>query len=194
MELDGRQIKAASIPNTKLVTPGSGDWVLIEDKNLTGADAASFDFTSIPATYKSLKLIIDIRTDRAANSDGVKIKFNNDGGNNYLGQIQWGGATPGWTQQSAAGAPMIFTYASANTSTANWFSNAEITIPDYANTNKYKSWQSRGMQMVASGANTWIYDSAGIWQSTSAISRVALTPEVGTNFKQYSRAILYGLK
>jgi hypothetical protein len=170
-------------------------WYLIEDKNLTGGDAASFDFQSIPATYKALKIVVVARSDRASNnSDGVLLKMNNDGGNNYVGVIQWGGATPGWTQQNTAGAPTLCTYVGAATSTADWFSHTEITIPNYANTSIFKPWQARGMQLVASATNIWIYDGGGAWLSTSAISRVTIYPQLGSNFKQYSRATLYGLK
>ncbi len=167
----------------------AGDCIYEDDKLL--ASDGTFDFTSIPATGNYIEIIFDARSDRASNnSDGAKIKFNNDGGNNYVGVIQWGSATPGWTQQNTAGAPTLFAYVGAATSTANWFSNSRIIIPNYISTSHFKSWQARGMQLVASGANVWIYDAAGSWLSTNEISRVTLYPETGTNFKAGSRATL----
>ncbi len=182
-QIDGaRQIKSAST-----------GWELIEDKYLSSGDAASFDFTSILATYRHLKIEFDARSDRAAiNTDAAKIKFNNDGGNNYVGLIQWGA---GQTEQATAGAPTAFTFVTAATSPANWFGNSEITIFDYTNVNKYKSWQARGIQAATNSAgNFFMYDAMGLYLSATAISQITLYPNLGTVFKQYSRATLYGLK
>lgn len=171
-----------------------GSWVLIEDK-LLGADTPSFDFQSIPAIYKALKIVVVARSDRAASaSDGALLKINNDTGNNYLGVIQWGGPSPGWVQQGTAGAPTLCVYVTAASSPASWFGHTEIIIPNYANTSIYKPWQARGTQPTTSGGTVWVYDAAGEWLSTSAISRVTIYPQTGSNFKQYSRAALYGMK
>lgn len=182
-----------ALTDTLYAPINSESWVLIEDKNLTGGTAASFDFTSIPTTYKQLKLIVSARSDRAAYiSDQVNLKYNNDTGNNYITRIQWAG---GNVEQNTAGGVYGVSYVTAASSPANWFSNFELTIPDYANTNKLKSWQSRGMQATTTGASAlYIYDAMGMYLSTTAISRITLLPNAGTNFVQHSRASLYGLK
>lgn len=172
---------------------GGGNWTLIEDINLSAADAASFDFQSIAITYKHLKILLDSRTDRAAAGDSVKMILNNDTGNNYVGWIQWDGTT-GKTEYNTARAPFEFVYTTGNTAPANYFNNSEITLFDYANTNKYHSWQARGMQLAGTGTGvSFIYDAMGLYLSTTAISRITLLPVAGSNFKQYSRATLYGL-
>jgi hypothetical protein len=167
-------------------------WSLIEDKNLA-ATTASFDFQNIPAIFKHLKIELYGRSGlAAATSDGVKMTMNNDSGNNYVGQIQWGGPSPGWTQQGTAGAPIEISYVGAANTPAGWFSNSEITIFNYANANAFKSFQARGMQLVASGGNVWVYDAAGAWLSNTAVNRVTIYLTAGS-FVQYSRATLYGL-
>jgi hypothetical protein len=187
-------IKVDAAAHTVSIYGQAPAWMLIEDKNL-GADAASFDFQSIPATFKHLKIEFVARSDRAAvTSDGAKIRFNNDTGNNYIGMLQYDGQTNKVEQATAAG-PMIFTHISAASSPANYFCNAEVTIFNYADTNHNHTWQSRGMQIETNSAGKyWIYDSMGMYLSTTAISRVTITPAVGSNFKQFSRATLYGLK
>lgn len=166
---------------------GARKKIIYYDETTLGSDG-TFDFLGIPPSGALMEIVTDLRSDRATTSDGAKIKFNNDSGNTYVGQIQWGGPTPGWTQQTAAGGPIVYTYVTGNSSTANWFSHSKVIIPNYAGTHHYKTWQARGMQMVTSGGNTWIYDAAGQWQSTAAIYRVAIYPEVGTNFKTGSIA------
>lgn len=166
-------------------------WVLINDLYASAADVPNFDFTSIPATFKDLKILFDGRSDRAATSDAAKLSMNNDTGNNYVGLIQWGA---GQTEQATAGAPTLFTFVPAASSPASWFNNSEITLFDYANTNKFHGWQARGMQTLTNSAgNYFIYDAMGLYLSATVVSRVTLYPNLGTNFKRYSRATLFGL-
>lgn len=169
---------------------GAAGLTMIDDQVLA-ASAASFSFVGIPATYKHLKIEFSARSDRAAGSDAVKIAYNGDAGNNYVGLIQWGA---GQNEQAAAGAPFTFTFISAATSPANWFNNSEITIFDYANTVTYKSYQARGMQTVTNVAgNFYIYDGMGIWLSLAAINEISIYPNIGPNFVAGSRATLYGI-
>jgi hypothetical protein len=171
---------------------------LIEDINLVDADQASFDFQSIPSTYKHLEIVLSGRTDRASpnTSDAVKLKCNNDGGNNYVGMIQWINAAdvPGNYRQTTAGAPHQVCYLDAVGSTANWVANTTIRFFDYANGTFYKTYQARGFQPVSSGSTIYVYDAGGMWLSATVISRITLLPVNGSNFKRYSRATLYGLK
>lgn len=168
----------------------SGGWTLLADQVLSVA-TANFDFGSIPSGYKHLKIEFVARSDIAAGNDPVRIAFNGDLGNNYVGLVQWGA---GQQEQVAAGAPYRFTFIDGATSPANWFNNSEITIFDYANTTTYKSYQGRGMQTVTNAAGQFfIYDGMGIWLSLSAINQVTIYPNTGPNFVANSRATLYGL-
>jgi hypothetical protein len=170
--------------------------VLIEDKYLSAGDAASFDFTSIPATYTHLKLLMTLRSDRNADGDSVIMKINNDAGNNYVWVIQYinSAGSPANVKQVTLGAPPTIYYCVAGTGTANYISNNEVTLFDYAQTSIFHSWQSRGYEMDKSAGTPYIYDGGGQWGSTSAINQITLTPLTGTNWKQYSRVTLYGLK
>ena len=170
------------------------NWELIEDKQL-GSDTASFDFTSISANYKHLKLLASVRSTRSTGlttTDKVMLKFNNDTGSNYVARVQYNG---GSDEQNTAGGVYHVSYIDASGSPSNWYSNFEMTLFDYANTNTYKTWQSRGMQATTTGASQfYIYDAMGIYLSTSAISRITLYPNAGPNFKQYSRVTLFGAR
>lgn len=169
---------------------GGGE--LIQDIRLSEGSAFTFDFQNIPSTYKHLKIEFVGRSNRAATGDGVKMAFNNITGSSYIGLTQWGA---GQVEQATAGTPFAITYTAGGTSPAGYFSNAEMTIFNYADVSTNRTFQSRGMQILTNSAgNFFIYDSAGIFLSTgTVISRVTLYPEVGTQFAQWSRATLYGL-
>jgi hypothetical protein len=172
-------------------------WSLIEDK-LLGADTASFDFMSIPATFKSLKIVLSARTDRAANSDKINLKVNNDGtAGNYFCMVTALYHSGAQSSEEFLGStvPVPVGYALANTSPTSGFAEYEITFVDYANANKLKDFQVRGGGRFDTGTgNFQMFDGIGQWASTTAISQITLTPNLGTNFKQHSRATLYGLR
>lgn len=195
---DSNKTKLTTWSNIKATLKSDSDgigWQLIEDK-LLGADTASFDFQNIPTTFKHLKILIQCRSDRASNEDVVMIKLNNDSGNNYVGKIQWTNSSSvyGSTEQATAGGPVTITFCNANSATTGYRSNTEITLFDYANANAYKTFQGRGFEIATSGGNVYIYDAGGMYLSNTAISRVTIYPLYGTNFKQYSRATLFGMK
>lgn len=174
---------------------GGGDWEMIADITL-GSNTASFDFTSIPSTYKHLKIIYSLRSNRSARSDRIKVVVNNDtASSKYLAIMYywyqpstWGTIDPGVTTSA------IMTFVCAGTALANSFGGGFIEFPDYANTTKLKLFQSRGGQVQSTTIKPEIYDGMAVWQDTSAISRITISPVYGTNFKTNSRCTLYGMK
>jgi hypothetical protein len=175
---------------------GGGDWTLVEDK-LLGADTASFDFTSIPATYKHLKIILTVRSDRADISDKVNLQINGDTtAGNYFSMIYalYHNAQVFSEEFLGTTQPVPVGYALATNSPASGFAEYEYTFNDYANTSKLKDFQCRGGGRFTTGTgNLQMFDGIGQWASTSAITRIKLTPNFGTNWKQHSRATLYGI-
>jgi hypothetical protein len=177
----------------------AGSWILIEHQDKDGGDAANFDFTSIPSGYRHLKLVISVRSDRAsATSDKVNLKINNDGtaGNyySYIGAHNHSGAESS-EEFLGTNSPTPVGYATAATAPTSAFAEYEFTFVGYSSTNKTKDWQSRGGGFYAtSTGNQQLFDGLGHWTSTAAINRLTLTVNLGTNFKQYSSADLYGIK
>lgn len=173
---------------------GSAMMSIISD-TILAAPAVSFDITGIPATYRSLKLVATLRTDRAGvYTDSVKLKINNDAGNNYYGFIEWGPPAAGSQEQVAAGAPFQIHYTNAALTFANSFSNLELLLPDYANATTFKSYLGMGAAPTrALAGQFFIYKSMGLWANTAAINRVTLLPGTGPNFVANCRVTLYGI-
>jgi len=162
-------------------------YTLIASSTVGSGGSATISFTSIPATYTDLKVVANARTDRASNNDWVKIGFNGSTSSFTYREIEGDGSTVG----SYTGSGQLAFFATASSSTASTFGNAEVYIPNYTGAN-YKSYsvdtvtENNGTTAVASM-------NAGLWSNTAAITSIELTPNLGTNFVQYSTAYLYGI-
>jgi hypothetical protein len=161
-------------------------FVLISSVTVGAGGASSIDFTSIPATYTDLCLVLSGRGSNSAASTGIKLKLNNVSTNFTNREIYADGSTVGsYTGTDGAG------YVNAATGTASTFNNWQIYIPNYAgSTNKsYSIDYVRENNTTANDMGMY----AGLWSNTSTINQITVTINAGT-FVQYSTAYLYGIK
>jgi len=152
--------------------------------------AASMDFTSIPATYTDLCILVSART-ALADPTGTLAFTINGSTSGYTNRNLYGdGSSVGsfydnTTNKAWAG---IITGANA---TANTFGSAFIYIPNYAGSNN-KSFNS-DVVMENNATLSYAVINAGLWSNTAAITSIELNGN-GYNFAQYSTATLYGIK
>ena len=87
-----------------------------------------------------------------------------------------------------------YIYGTANSATANSFSNFEIYIPNYASGN-YKTFSTDSVteSNTASYNNTGLLGS-GLWANAAPITSISIAQDTATNINQYSTATLYGIK
>ena len=159
----------------------------VKIQTITCASAqASVDFTSIPATYTDLKLVISARSSKASGiGDELYISFNgstSDFTGLYLQAVY--GTTP--TSGSLARYLGAFPCGSV---TASVFGFGEVYIPNYTRA-AYKSFSTEQADENVGDAYTNI--TGGLWSSTAAINQITLA--FVNNFVQYSSATLYGIK
>lgn len=162
-------------------------YTLIQTYTL-GSSAASFDFTSIPATYTDLCLKLSARTDRAGTGiDSALVQFNGDSTSaNYSIRRLYGNGATATSDTTLSGA-----FTDASTATASTFGNSEVYIPN-AFGSTAKSYSIEGTQ-ESNNTTAYVHFTAGKWTGTSAISSIKLVSETGSNFVQYSSASLYGI-
>ena len=159
---------------------------LISSNTVGSGGVASVTFSSIPATYTDLKLVMSSRNDGAATSRNVNYSFNGLSTNQTSIALQGNGSAASSftaTTLQAGDNP-------AATATANTFSNTEIYIPNYTSAN-YKSSSSDAIQED----NTTAAISrllANLWSSTAAITSITFSTNAGS-FVQYSTFYLYGI-
>jgi hypothetical protein len=153
--------------------------------------ASSIDFTSIPSTYTDLCLKVSSRN--AVGTVLLYVRMNGDTGNNYSARRFYAtGSTVASNSSSGANSIVIYGGSTASDYTASTFSNAEIYIPNYANTSYAKSVSIDG---VTENNATEAYSTldASLWNSTAAITSISLF-YTSFNQVQYSTAVLYGIK
>lgn len=166
---------------------------IIKHIPLEGGAAEKFHFSNIPSYYKHLKIFLSSRSNRAWDSDAVKIIFQDDLGPHYTSVIQWmQGGIANKTLYPNPSYPSIIGYAPGSTSPPDYRCNIEITVFDYANLNSFPTWQARGVQ-PQNISNYWIYDAGGTYLKKGVINSMSLIPNIGTGFSRYSLATLCGL-
>ena len=149
-----------------------------------GSASALITFSSIPATYTDLILVLD-SIQSAAPAKWCTVQFNSDTGSNYSWTVLAGNGT------TASSGRYAYTYLpiGVNTST-NASRQAVITsIMNYSNTTTYKTLLSR-----ANNASLYVEAIVGLWQNTSAINRIDVSLEFGAQtFAVGSTFTLYGI-
>jgi hypothetical protein len=171
---------------------------LISSNTVGSGGATSVTFSSIPATYTDLKLVMSVRTNIAEVRSVLGIVINGDTtGANYSYRLLYGvGAS---TVGSAAGPGASFGYVfyvDAANATASTFGNTELYIPNYtASINK--SISNDGVAESNDTTNSGIAMNNAYWNSTAAITSISLltqTSGVASGaFVQYSTFYLYGI-
>lgn len=152
--------------------------------------SSTINFTSIPSTYTDLKLVMSLRGANGNTFSYVRIDFNGVSTNQIQKSLYSGDASPG------AGTQNNFEFISqGNNTTSNTFGNAELYIPNYANTsyNKSASLDYINENNLHTAGAQYQGFNALLWSSTAAINQVTLTGITG-NFVQNSTATLYGIK
>ena len=161
-------------------------FTLIQTYTLATA-TASFDFTSIPATYTDLFLKLSYRgTWTGGVGNSVSLSLNGLATNFTSRYLQGAGSG---TPSSGTGTQYAGNVTTA-AATASTFSSDEIYFTNYAGST-YKSYS---VDSVTENNATQAYATfiAGLWSNTAAINRVTITNDIG-NFVTYSSASLYGI-
>lgn len=130
--------------------------------------SGSVTFSAIPATFNSLRILINGRMTAAG---GVALRFNNDTGNNYgwAAQEYRGGTGPTRLDNSSVATSSISVCAGSDLGPMT----AAIDIPGYVDTTFAKALVSSHFY-VSTEPSVRIRQSGGWWNSTAAINRIDL--------------------
>ena len=169
-------------------------YVLINSYTVTSGGTSSVTFSSIPATYTDLKIVVSSKSSYTGSYyDNMLMTFNGVGSAySFLRFIGIGGGTSTdgpFTSQSVIYIGEID--ASGGSITSNTFSNNEIYISNYTTSN-YKSISIDKTLENNSSSNYILGFVAGLWSNSSAISSITFTNASGS-FVQYSTIYLYGI-
>lgn len=153
---------------------------------------------SIPTSYEHLWLTISAADDRGYYVDPIDIEFNNNASPTITnGFIQASGSSSSAYNSASAAYWSYVSGRGATGGTANStmvyprYGGMSIMFYDSANTSKNTTWIC--MATSCSDPNTTYFQN-GLFDDTTAITQIEMTPRNGTNFMRGSCFSLYGIK
>ena len=157
-----------------------------------GSAAASVTFSSIPATYTDLVLVVSAFPSSTAAGHYTQIQIGNgsvDTGSNYSDTALLGDGSTASSYRDAPTTSFWCNSAGANMQSATSPLISTINIMNYANTTTYKT------ALIRSGnpAGNLVYSDVALWRSTVAIDVIKIFISVD-NFTAGSTFNLYGIK
>lgn len=163
--------------------------------NTLGSNTASVSFNSIPNTYTDLLVKFSLRASNVGTVGDLYIKLNGDSSSIYSNTNLYAETNPPASSRTTNTTSIFSAGGVGGTSvTANTFTNGEIYIPSYtASQNKATGTSSTVENNSASGFTYYLYEGAGLYRSTTAISSITFTTNLGS-FVTNSSFYLYGIK
>jgi hypothetical protein len=158
----------------------------IATTTLTSA-AANITFSSIPATYTDLILVLNVAIASGGGGESV-IRFNSDSGSNYSNTYLYGNGTSALSARNTNSTVGRVSYSASFTTTVGNM-NYIVQVQNYSNSTTYKTFLSR-----ANNAANAADGIAGLWRSTSAITSIQFFYSDSSNIITGSSATLYGIK
>tara|TARA_R100000781_G_scaffold111166_1_gene77434 strand:- start:402 stop:938 length:537 start_codon:yes stop_codon:yes gene_type:complete len=171
-------------------------WNVINHTELSSANATLIDWTSIPASYDHLCVILSPRGDNSGTIVSYKVQLNGETSAtnySYINFYYQGSSVQNeqYTNQATISAYPRMPAAAAG---ADCFGTLQMWIPNYAYTSGGKQVLTmNSAQNTSTSTNAfYMYYVAGNWNNTAAINQITITAS-SDDFVQYSSATLYGI-
>jgi hypothetical protein len=190
----GDQIMAAWTAKfaTDVAAMGTSAMQLIADGGALAGDGATLaDFTSIPATFNHLMVVVQARCDQATGQQGW-IRLNNDSAANYDYTISGGTNATSSTATGNAQTQGYMAVIPGTGYTAGQASVATVWLPFYKETTWRKAWTSPFGNTDPTNTNAQTFMATSSWRNTAAVTRITIGIAAG-NYKLGSHAMLYGI-
>ena len=127
--------------------------------------------TGIPQTARQIKIVTHCKSNSASDFLFTRLKFNNDSSNVY----DWVRDIPSNGAGRNADQPGIDWSSGAKTGVPDFWSDAELTVYNYAATTGWKGFKGYGYQPANDSSNDgFMILIAGKYKNTAAINRVDL--------------------
>jgi hypothetical protein len=143
---------------------------------------ATISFTSISGSYTDLVLVT--QTSYGANGKSIGMQFNSDTGANYSYTYLLGNGSAASSGRDTGNTGVAFAYIA----TAGQVDVSIVSIQNYSNSTTYKTCLSR-----SNNAENRVQANVALWRSTSAITRIDVKSNDGTNYSSGSTFTLYGI-
>ncbi len=173
-------------------TPSSGGDITKIAQTTLSSPAANVVFSSIPTTYRNLRIVYQAKSTYAGGSDGTILRINGDTAGNYDSQTQDAANATLWAGEAYAATFIYLGPVAAATSLAGSSGAGEIEIPNYTGTTFNKIVLTKGYYIEGTSAGLQrIRISGGRWRNTVAITSLTFAAANG-NLDTGSVVTLYG--
>ncbi len=191
MSVQDRNDQAVNLLRADMAYPGE---IHIGHRDAEAGAVASFDFQNIPATFRALRLILSMRSTKAAvTTDPVIGTFNGDGSANYYLEDLYATAVTPASFEVRGSTSLQIASGTAAAAPAGAFCTAEILIADYANANKIPSFISSCFTLRGTTTGLQVVElKGGALNVVGALNRIMLS-FAADNIAQYSSAELLGI-
>jgi len=160
-------------------------FIKIASVTVGAGGASSISFSSIPSTYTDLVVKLSARSSGAVSD--MLISFNGSTSNFTWRLVGGNGSSP----FSSTGAASYGMLSNSSTTTSNTFASSDLYIPNYNSSNNKSASIDAVNENNGTAASQYL-DSI-LWSQTSAITSIGFSMS-GSDFVQYSTAVLYGIK
>jgi hypothetical protein len=168
--------------------------VQLIQETVTSGSATTVTFSSLPGTFRDLKIVVSGRgVKAAATATGFAVRLNGDTGANYVDHyIDWQATSATAPTSNFTNTSALIGFLTGTTAPANAVGAIEATIFNYAGTALYKT--------IASD-NTLYYDTASNfrthrghqWKSTAAVTSITVFNSDTGNFADGTIISIYGI-
>ena len=169
-----------------------GSFDLLETTTLASS-ASSVTFSGLGAysDYKHLQIRAITRASSALGLKATLLNFNADTASNYAFHYLRGNGSSVLSDANPNRGFIRGWFNTDSSSTTGAFAGAVVDILDFNNSSKFTTTRSLEGSL---GGNNGIALWSGLWQSTAAITSIAISVEDGFNYVAGSRFSLYGSK
>lgn len=153
--------------------------------NTLGANTATITFSSIPATYTDLRLVL---SGSFADASYPMVRFNSTS-STYSNVCFYGTGAAAASEKRTSQSEVMFV--NAIPTTANVKHLLTLDIFSYAGST-YKT--TLGTASLDANGSGYVGSAVGLWNGTAAINRIDISQFSGANIQTGTRATLYGIK
>lgn len=161
----------------------------------SASNFTTFDFQSISSSYTDLMIVLSASSSSGTSGyERLNLSLNGESLSSQSSVI-WG---RGYAEGSTSATPDLINVTNIGwipTGNSTEFGTVYIYLPNYSGTQSTRQiWARAAGARIATGTASNAYGwSAGLKNSSTAISRVTIGTEGGTNLRAYSYATLYGI-
>lgn len=158
--------------------------------------SSAITFAGIPQTYKNLKVIGKVRTDRTGSGyDWFTVRFNEDAGSNYSFHISMGQGTASYTYGTGSATSSYVGALTQASLGADFYGVSLTDIIEYNSNSKNKTIKTfYGHEANTGNTESHVGTISGAWYNTNPISSMTFLPPSGYNFSAGTKFELYGVK